>query len=107
MYYKHNLDFEYPERSDEHMLKVNYKKKGINDMGKVGIEAITEVVDNMLIGIEGIVQVLDDFLEEFELKAVPSTDFYYQQDTNEIGFALAVSDFTSTQFQQYVCRLCP
>ena len=38
-------------------------------MGKVGIEAITEVVDNMLIGIEGIVQVLDDFLEEFELKA--------------------------------------
>lgn len=27
MYYKHNLDYEYPERSDEHMLKVNYKKK--------------------------------------------------------------------------------
>ena len=76
-------------------------------MGKVGIEAITEVVDNVFIGIEGIVKVLDDFLAEFELKAVPSADFYYQQDTNEIGFALVVSDFASTQFQQYVCRLCP
>ena len=27
MYYRHNLDFEYPQRCDEHMLKVNRKRE--------------------------------------------------------------------------------
>lgn len=58
-------------------------------------------------GIEIITEVLNDFLAEFELTATPSADFYYAWEDNQIGYALAVSEFADTCYQNYVRELCP
>lgn len=58
-------------------------------------------------GIEKITEVLNDFLAEFELTATPSADFYYAWGDNQVGYALAVSEFADQCFQDYVRELCP
>lgn len=58
-------------------------------------------------GIETITEVLNDFLAEFELTATPSADFYYSYGDSQIGYALAVTEFADTCYQNYVRELCP
>lgn len=51
-----------------------------------------------LIGLDNITNILNEYLEQFELIAVPDTDFAYFYQTNEVHYSLIEMDDMGTAF---------